>query len=209
MGNQLAPPSISLEAITSISLKQVLISGGLSKTPILAGTLWAHQPALIYVVRRPGCVFCREHARELSANADKFKELGVSVVGVVHEELGAEEFAKDHFTIGDLYFDEEKAFFQSLGMRWQGLLSGMTSPTVWSNIRRVKANSKENGYEGNFVGEGRLLGGLMIVGAGESGVKYVHQEKVWGDHASISDILAACEAVTKGTSPEQASTTES
>lgn len=53
-------------------------------------------------------------------------------------------------------------------------MSGLLMPSVISNIRRARAK----GVEGNMVGEGRLLGGLLVVGAGESGVVFEHREKV-------------------------------
>jgi hypothetical protein len=33
------------------------------------------------------------------------------------------------------------------------------------------------------TGEGRLLGGLLVIGAGDSGIVFEHREKVFGDHA--------------------------
>lgn len=62
---------------------------------------------------------------------------------------------------------------EALGMRWQGL-SGTLLPSVLSNVRRAKAK----GISGNMAGEGRLLGGLLVVGAGEAGVVFEHREAV-------------------------------
>lgn len=49
----------------------------------------------------------------------------------------------------------------------------MLKPSVMSNVKRVKAR----GVDGNLKGEGRLLGGLLVVGAGDSGVAFEHREK--------------------------------
>lgn len=76
-----------------------------------AGDLWKEQPAIIFVVRRPGCPLCREHALDLSNKHPEFAAKGVRLVGVVHEKLGVEEFASGFFKNGEIYFDEEKAFF--------------------------------------------------------------------------------------------------
>jgi hypothetical protein len=64
-------------------------------------------------------VLCsREHALDLTLKAPEIEALGVKLVGVVHEELGSSIFAKDFFPAGELYFDEKKAFFESLGSRY-------------------------------------------------------------------------------------------
>lgn len=47
---------------------------------------------------------------DLSEKQPEFAAKGVKLVGVVHEKLGVEEFS-DFFKNGEIYFDEEKAFF--------------------------------------------------------------------------------------------------
>ncbi|CAN0374720.1 unnamed protein product, partial [Ascophyllum nodosum] len=155
-----------------------------------AGDVWKDQPAIVFVVRRPGCPLCREHALDLSEKQAEFAAKGVKLVGVVHEKLGVEEFSTGFFKNGELYFDEEKAFFNSLGMRWEGQ-SALLKPSVIRNIARVQTR----GVKGNFEGEGKLLGGLLVVGTGDSGVKFEHKEAVFGDHAKMEDIMAAVNAV--------------
>lgn len=61
----------------------------------------------------------------------------------------------------------------ALGMRWEGL-SSMLKSSVISNTKRVRAR----GVKGNLKGEGRLLGGLLVVGTGDSGVAFEHREAV-------------------------------
>lgn len=60
---------------------------------------------------------CREHALDLSNKQPDFAAKGVKLVGVVHEKLGVEEFS-GFFKNGEIYFDEEKAFFngESVGL---------------------------------------------------------------------------------------------
>lgn len=50
----------------------------------------------------------------------------------------------------------------------------MLKPSVIKNVKRVR----NRGVEGNLKGEGRLLGGLLVVGAGNSGVSFEHREAV-------------------------------
>ncbi|CAM9525384.1 unnamed protein product, partial [Discosporangium mesarthrocarpum] len=142
--------------------------------PFAAGELWKEHPAVVFVVRRPGCPLCREHGKELlSEKQPDMEAMGVRLVGVVHEKLGVEEFQTGFFKNGEVYFDEKKEFFNSLGMRWMSL-SGLLRPSVIQNVRRALGK----GVVGNQAGEGRLLGGLMVVGAGDAGIAFEHREQV-------------------------------
>lgn len=56
-------------------------------------------------------------------------------------------------------------------MRWEGL-SSLMKPSVIKNAKRVS----DKGVKGNLKGEGRLLGGLLVVGG--DGVAFEHREAV-------------------------------
>eukprot|EP00903_Cladosiphon_okamuranus_P007672 g7439.t1 len=73
-------------------------------------------------------------------------------------------------------------------MRWEGL-SSLMKPSVIKNAKRASAK----GVKGNLKGEGRLLGGLLVVGG--DGVAFEHREAVFGDHSSMDDIMAAVDSV--------------
>lgn len=49
-------------------------------------------------------------ALDLSEKQAEFAAKGVKLIGVVHEKLGVEEFST-FFKNGEIYFDEEKSFF--------------------------------------------------------------------------------------------------
>lgn len=50
----------------------------------------------------------------------------------------------------------------------------MLKPSVINNVKRVRNRE----VKGNLTGEGKLLGGLLVVGAGNSGVSFEHREAV-------------------------------
>lgn len=54
-------------------------------------------------VRRPGCAFCRRQASELSKISGQLNHKGVSLIGILHETTGADEFKS--YLKGDLYYD--------------------------------------------------------------------------------------------------------
>ena len=100
-------------------------------------------------------------------------------MGVLHEKLGAADFQP--FLAGPLYFDPDKIFFGP-SQRRLGLL-GFLRLDVWMNIYRYDwgrvrnvqfeniawccRSQKERGSEGNFKGDGTLLGGVYVVGPGD------------------------------------------
>jgi len=106
----------------------------------------------------------------------------------VHETKGADEFAKNYLTGGQVYLDQDRSLFQALGDRWLGW-RGFFLPSVWKNIIRAK----KKGVQGNMEGEGRLLGGVIVVGPANQGVLFVHLEKVWGDRADTDEVIKACQ----------------
>jgi len=131
---------------------------------------------------------CREEAGQLAALLPLLKAEGrtPNLVGVVHEDLGVAEF-RGFFPGGRVFLDQQRRLFEALGSRWLGG-SGFLRPSVWRNVVRAKLS----GVQGNSEGEGRLLGGVVVIGPGEQGVLYVHKEEVWGDHAPVDEVLAAC-----------------
>lgn len=56
-------------------------------------------------------------------------------------------------------------------MRWEGL-SSMVKPSVVKNLKRVS----NKGVKGNLKGEGKLLGGLLVVGG--DNIAFEHREAV-------------------------------
>ena len=84
-----------------------------------------------------------------------------------------------------LYLDSSKTFYNEINGQSIGL-SGFFMPDTWVNGRR--AGNK--GIEGNFIGEGTILGGLLCVKNGNE-INYVYNEKVWGDHAPSDQVEKA------------------
>jgi hypothetical protein len=124
---------------------------------------------------------CREEAKELSSLQSQFDAHGFNLIGIVHEEPGVDKFRP--FFNGPIYLDSERRFYGPKE-RWM-FLSGFIRPSVWSSIFRARGK----GVEGNMKGEGRLLGGLFVVGAGDLGVLLEHRESEFGDHANTTSIL--------------------
>jgi len=90
-----------------------------------------------------------------------------------------------------VHLDKDRAFFKAQGERWLSVARGFLSPAVWSNIQRAK----ERKVEGNLKGEGRLLGGVLVIGKGDQGVLADFREEVWGDHADLDAVFEAARKI--------------
>lgn len=66
-------------------------------------------------------------------------------------------------------------------------LLGFLRPSVWKSGFRARGK----GVEGNMVGEGRILGGVFVVGPGEQGILLDHKEKEFGDKVDLQDVRDA------------------
>lgn len=121
---------------------------------------------------------------------DKIKSKGYGMAAIVHEELGVEEFRSQFWPTDPIYLNPDLSFFAAINddhkIHKQGLLSGLLSSSMWKRIREAK----ENGVEGNLKGEGRILGGILLMGKDGNGVKWIRTEKSFGDHASNEEILS-------------------
>jgi len=138
---------------------------------------------------------CREEARELASLKPQLDEAGFRLYAVVHELLGVEEF-KPYYDGGEVFFDQERRFYGP-HERWASLTS-MFRSSVWKNIFRARGK----GVEGNMKGEGRLLGGVFVIGPASSGILFEYQEKEFGDHANLTDIIAAVDQFKSKTAPK-------
>jgi len=110
-------------------------------------------------------------------------------VAVVKEDIDNElqEF-RPHFS-GDIYIDEKQHFYGP-HQRKMGAL-GFIRLGVWRNF--IRANKA--GYQGNMNGEGFILGGVFVIGAGNQGILLEHREKEFGDKVENADVLEAVKKI--------------
>ncbi|KAG6935565.1 hypothetical protein G0U57_014773 [Chelydra serpentina] len=71
------------------------------------------------------------------------------------------------------------------------LLMGLIRLGVWQNFLRAW----KNGYSGNLEGEGFILGGVYVIGAGKQGVLLEHREREFGDKVNLQSVLEAAEKI--------------
>lgn len=128
---------------------------------------------------------CREEASQLSSLQPELAQLGIPLVGIVHQKLGADNFKP--YLKGDLFLDAERKFYGPKE-RWM-FLTGFLRVGVWKSMWRAR------GVDGNFEGEGRLLGGVFVIGPQDQGVLLEHKEKEFGDHVDLKDVRDAVQRI--------------
>lgn len=128
---------------------------------------------------------CREEATEISSLKAQLDELGVPLYAVVKENINEEIQNFQPFFKGEIFLDVEKRFYGPV-QRTMGL-SGMLRVGVLRNFWRAW----RKGFSGNTDGEGFILGGVFVLGAGDQGILLEHREKEFGDAVDINLVSAA------------------
>ncbi|KAF3704175.1 Redox-regulatory protein FAM213A Peroxiredoxin-like 2 activated in M-CSF stimulated monocytes [Channa argus] len=64
---------------------------------------------------------------------------------------------------------------------------------VWMNGLRAF----RNGFLGNVLGEGFVLGGVFVIGRGEQGILLEHREVEFGDKVNIQDVIYAVRRISR------------
>lgn len=114
--------------------------------------------------------------------------------------LGTAEFAADYFTCGPCFVDENRVFYQELGERIIDFKLGrlFTNPlAVWRDFKALGRRLKAKGnIEGNMVGEGATLGGILVVNA--SGELVYRYDEDTGQEIPRDEIEAALSKLEQG-----------
>lgn len=160
---------------------------------------------VIFVVRRPGWVLCREEALDLSAMKKEGKLGKADLIGIIKEvapcptaqtdeELGVGEFQKTYFDY-PLYIDEDLGFYKYLGSR--SLIKDVPfswNPfTLYNSFKELGTRLKTKNVEGNYKGEGLTLGGIIIYSK-KKGVVFEYKEMT-GSAIPKEDIEAAIKSL--------------
>lgn len=172
--------------------------------PVQAGSLWSgNQPVLVVILRRPGCLLCRDQAISIWNSRDTLHQMcsssngtkgPIQLVCVLHEwkEREVEAFTKDYWH-GELYYDESKAFYKAIhgGVLKKGSLASFLNPfsKAWKHIR--EANKRGNVKDHNMEGDGLTLGGLVVLDCPNGNPVFTFEEQTFGDKASMEDIVKA------------------
>jgi len=129
---------------------------------------------------------CRQEAAALTSLQHLYTRAGVNFSAVLHEDPGpamVEEFAG--YFGGPIYLDGERRFFGPHERRL-GLM-GMLRVSTYTRAMQAK----DEGVIGNYAGDGTLLGGVYVIGPGDAGILFEHQEQDFGDHSDKEELAKA------------------
>lgn len=170
---------------------------------VQASDLWSQNPALVIILRRPGCLLCRDQAIGIWNERERLAKLSgdgssgkkeTRLICIVHEwkDREIDAFTKDYWG-GEIYFDESKAFYAAVhgGTIKKGSMLSMLNPfsKAWKNIREVSKRGLVTDH--NMEGDGATLGGLAVLDSPNGNAVYTFEEKAFGDKASMEDIFKA------------------
>uniref|UniRef100_A0A4W5Q851 Peroxiredoxin-like 2A n=1 Tax=Hucho hucho TaxID=62062 RepID=A0A4W5Q851_9TELE len=148
------------------------------REPLKAKRLWEKSGAVIMA-----------EAAELSSLKPQLEELGVPLYAVVKEDIGTEIQNFRPYFNGEIFMDDKRCFYGPRE-RKMGLLAFLRLGVWMNGLRAFK-----NGFLGNVFGEGFVLGGVFVIGAGQQGVLLEHREMEFGDKVNILDVLKAARKV--------------
>ncbi|GAX27206.1 prostamide/prostaglandin F2alpha synthase [Fistulifera solaris] len=119
------------------------------------------EATIVFAARRPGCVLCREHGKQLSNLQSSPK---IAVLGVVKEigvdDAGLKTFQKEYFNSWPIYLDEDLQLYKIMGNR--SIFKVKTMFKLLGNMRKLSRRMSQKRIEGNLVGEGTIQGGILI-----------------------------------------------
>ncbi|KAE8283960.1 hypothetical protein D5F01_LYC17287 [Larimichthys crocea] len=139
---------------------------------------------------KSGAVVVAE-AAELSSLKPQLDKLGVPLYAVVKEDVGTEVQNFRPYFQGDIFLDEKRRFYGPRE-RKMGLLAFLRVGVWMNGLRAFK-----NGFVGNVLGEGFVLGGVFVIGRGEQGILLEHREIEFGDKVNILDVIRAARRISQ------------
>jgi hypothetical protein len=158
-------------------------------------------PSICFVVRRPGCVLCREHGQQLHREFASSDASFSTVVlwGIVKEtgvdDEGLYEFQKTYYPY-PLYKDVDWAIYKAMGNR-KIALTTWNPWKLWKGYKALSQRLKEQKIDGNLKGEGMIQGGILLFDA-QGILRYAYEEEI-GTPLDVTDIRAAYDALVQET----------
>lgn len=133
---------------------------------------------------------------------------GIRLVTIVKEDLPGEiaEFQAKAWPEAEVFVDDSRSMYR-LASNGQLVKPGGGSLCVWlckvvccnrSQGRALKEANKQ--YDNNFVGEGLILGSVLVVDTAGS-IIYAHAEQAFDDHPNFDDVVQAAVAAALASSP--------
>jgi hypothetical protein len=123
-------------------------------------------PSVCFVVRRPGCVLCRENGLQLVKMYTDSADTPFHLWGIVKEigvdDSGLMEFHSTYFNKLPLYHDPQNAIYDAFGRRSILKLRTWNPISIYRGFVDVGRRLSSQNITGNYKGEGIIQGGILI-----------------------------------------------
>mmetsp|Transcript_88 Transcript_88/g.147 ORF Transcript_88/g.147 Transcript_88/m.147 type:complete len:233 (-) Transcript_88:250-948(-) len=121
--------------------------------------------SVCFVVKRPGCVLCKEQGRALTEMLSGFSEKDVGAWAVI-KEVGVDDEGLlslyQNFFNFPFFKDSSMNIYKAMGNRKVGIVPNPLK--IAARYLAIRKRLKEKNIEGNIIGdgEGMVLGGVLI-----------------------------------------------
>jgi hypothetical protein len=142
--------------------------------------------SVCFLVKRPGCVICKEQGMMLQQLVKGFPEGQVAAWAVVKEinvdDDGLIELYQNHFRF-PFFLDRKMKLYKAMG-------KNLVNPFkfLYKVNKEAKQRIASKGIEGSFIGkgEGLILGGVLVFDA-QGTIQYAYQEKSGAEELPIDE----------------------
>ncbi|KAG7371988.1 AhpC/TSA antioxidant enzyme [Nitzschia inconspicua] len=151
--------------------------------------------SVAFIVKRPGCIICKEQGLMLQELVQSFPENRVAAWAVVKEidvdNDGLTALYQNFFRF-PFFLDKKMKLYKAMG-------KNIINPfKFFYNISKNGARKRiaDKGIEGTFIGkgEGLILGGVLIFDA-KGTIRYAYQEKSAAEELPIEEFRCALNAI--------------
>ncbi|KAG7372053.1 AhpC/TSA antioxidant enzyme [Nitzschia inconspicua] len=151
--------------------------------------------SVAFIVKRPGCIICKEEGLMLRELVQSFPENRVAAWAVVKEidvdNDGLTALYQNYFRF-PFFLDRKMKLYKAMGK------NVINRFKFFYNIRKNGARKRiaDKGIEGTFIGkgEGLILGGVLIFDA-KGDICYAYQEKSGAEELPIEEFRCALNAI--------------
>jgi AhpC/TSA antioxidant enzyme len=175
------------------------ISAKVDKTSVTLQTVVSdvQLPSVCFVVRRPGCVLCREHGMQLVNMLTAHDKINFHLWGIIKEvgvdDNGLMEFQTQYFNNLPIYHDINNDVYNAFGKRSIFKLRTWNPISIYRGFRNIGQRMTEQNITGNYKGEGIIQGGILIFDATGT-IRYTINEEI-GTPFDIDKILLALRSI--------------
>jgi peroxiredoxin len=157
--------------------------------PIQLSSLWraADRGLVLIFLRHFGCLFCKQEAKRLAHDHQRFVDVGLSIVAVgVGTPARAARFARDHDLPFPVFGDWDLVAYRAFGLG-RATVSGFFNPAVYrAGLRAVLGGNLPGPPTGDTA---QLPGAFVIDPSGI--VRFAHVGTHPGDNPTTDALLAA------------------